>query len=45
MYFRNKYEKEKNIICFNEIKEAVGAFHKSGMMHQLVGNDVGKVFE
>ena len=33
--------KPKNEIL---IKESVGSFHKSGLMHQIVGQDVGKVF-
>jgi hypothetical protein len=35
---------KKRFFVFDKIKESVGAFHKSGMMHQIVGQDVGKVF-
>ena len=30
------------ILTFVNKQEAVGSFHKTGMMHQLVGQDVGK---
>ena len=32
------------LILKNLIKDAVGAFHKSGTMHQLVGEDVGQCY-
>lgn len=35
----------KKLIYLYKIKDAVGVFHKSGMMHQLVGEDVGKIFK
>ena len=28
---------------FTEIKEAVSVFHKSGLMHRLVGENIGKI--
>jgi len=44
-YFMDKSIPFASEYLHYDVREAIGAFHKSGMMHQLVGNDVANYFE